>query len=210
MAIKHFPKKGQYIRTSKIRILASQKAMGNTHCKGRIITPELKEKLRISNLGKKHKFSPRPSRRGKLTWNAGTRKIFSFICPICDKSFQVPNQENRKFCSTKCFQVFNRGENNYRWIKDRTKLIKREKRDDSAYKEWRRCVFIRDKFKCKIAMGCFGKITAHHILRWKDYPQFRYKLTNGIILCYFHHPRTRKAENASIPLFQKLIDSHKL
>jgi hypothetical protein len=57
---------------------------------------------------------------------------------------------------------------------------------------------------------CLGKIEAHHILRWKDYPELRYDINNGITLCHFHHPRTKQMETKSTPIFRKLVDNHKL
>lgn len=96
------------------------------------------------------------------------------------------------------------------WIADRSLLIKRQKRNDSAYKEWRRQVWLRDNFKCKIANpDCAGKIEAHHILRWKDFPELRYQLNNGITLCHAHHPRKRAEEKRLITTFKELVSVSK-
>lgn len=101
------------------------------------------------------------------------------------------------------------GINNPRWIKDRTRLAKRQERNDMAYKEWRRQVWIRDKFKCKISnQNCLGRIEAHHILGWTAYPELRYEVNNGITLCHFHHPRKRKDEMILSPFFQELIKTN--
>lgn len=98
------------------------------------------------------------------------------------------------------------GENHPRWIKDRTKLVKRQERNDSAYYAWRREVWLRDNFKCKIANpDCLGKIVAHHILPWSKFPELRYQINNGITLCQAHHPRKRAEEKRLSPYFQKII-----
>ena len=56
---------------------------------------------------------------------------------------------------------------------------KENRRGDSAYEEWRRQVWLRDNFKCKIANpDCKGRIEAHHILSWKDYLELRYEVNN--------------------------------
>ncbi len=103
------------------------------------------------------------------------------------------------------------GENNGIWIKDRSKLAKRQKRNDMAYKEWRMQVYKRDGFKCKINNSdCDGRIIAHHILSWKDYPELRYDVNNGIVLCKHHHPRTRKKEKETQVFFQELLNSKSL
>ena len=98
------------------------------------------------------------------------------------------------------------GENHPRWINDRAKLAKKQIRNDTAYKEWRKNVWIRDKFNCKIKnSSCEGKIVAHHIFGWKDYPDLRYDINNGITLCKFHHPKKRNDEINLQDYFIKLL-----
>jgi hypothetical protein len=78
--------------------------------------------------------------------------------------------------------------------------------DDSAYMEWRKKVKNRDNWRCKIANeDCRGHLQAHHILPWRDYPELRYELNNGITLCHAHHPRKRAEEKRLIPYFQELV-----
>jgi len=98
------------------------------------------------------------------------------------------------------------GSNHPMWIKDRSLLKKREQRNDSAYIAWRREVWLRDNFTCKIANpDCNGRIEAHHILGWKSYPELRYQVNNGITLCHAHHPRKREDEAKLSPYFQSLV-----
>lgn len=97
-------------------------------------------------------------------------------------------------------------EDNPNWITDRSKLKKKEQRNDSAYRKWRYQVWVRDKWKCGIAnIDCNGKIEAHHILTWRDYPELRYQINNGITLCHAHHPRVRAEEKRLIPIFKELV-----
>mgnify|MGYP001579349742 CR=1 FL=1 len=100
------------------------------------------------------------------------------------------------------------GSNNHNWIFDRTKLVKKQERNDYAYKEWRRLVWSRDGFKCKIGnQDCYGRIETHHILNFRDYPELRYEINNGITLCHAHHPRKRVEEAKLIPTFQGIISA---
>ena len=100
-----------------------------------------------------------------------------------------------------------RGENNHRWIKDRTKLKKSDKKHlCNQYKEWMLSVKNRDNWECKINdNNCNGKLEAHHILRWSEFPELRYNINNGISLCHFHHPRKIKDEKKLSQFFTKLI-----
>lgn len=98
------------------------------------------------------------------------------------------------------------GPNNHKWISDRTKLAKRQERNDMAYQEWRKNVWLRDGFKCRISNGdCQGRIEAHHILGWSEHVELRYEVNNGITLCHAHHPRKRAEEKRLAPQFMELV-----
>lgn len=113
------------------------------------------------------------------------------------------SETNKKLRNSLFYQI---GENNPRWIKDRTKLKKQNRRNDMAYIEWRKQVWLRDNFKCKIANpDCKGRIEAHHILGWSQNSELRYEVNNGITLCHFHHPRKRKDEMRLSPYFKSLM-----
>lgn len=98
------------------------------------------------------------------------------------------------------------GKNSPCWIEDRSKLAKRQERNDVAYQDWRKNIWLRDGFKCQILNeNCNGRIEAHHILGWSSYPELRYEINNGITLCHAHHPRKRAEEKQLESVFQALI-----
>ncbi len=105
------------------------------------------------------------------------------------------------------------GENNYRWIEDRTKLktyLDSDEKRSPKYKDWRRMVCNRDSWKCRLLnIDCLGRLEVHHIFNWTDYPELRYIITNGITLCHFHHPRKWEEEKRMIPIFQELLSVSK-
>lgn len=77
------------------------------------------------------------------------------------------------------------GENNYRWIKDRTpeerKAILAE-RTCPEYKRWRKAVLKKDHNTCQCCHTKEG-LEAHHIFNWAEYPHLRFQASNGITLC---------------------------
>lgn len=78
--------------------------------------------------------------------------------------------------------------------------------DDSAYMEWRKTVKNRDGWKCKISnQDCNGRLEAHHILPWRNFPELRYEINNGITLCHAHHPRRWAEEKRLAPYFIELV-----
>jgi hypothetical protein len=100
-------------------------------------------------------------------------------------------------------------ENHPQWIKDRNKIkIGERNLNDPLQKEWRRAVKNRDGWKCKINnKDCKGRLEAHHILDWKNYPELRYEVNNGITLCQHHHPRKKEEVAKLSPYFQNLVAS---
>jgi len=76
----------------------------------------------------------------------------------------------------------------------------------SKYMGWMFSVKMRDNWSCRIAnKDCKGRLEAHHILNWVDYPELRYEINNGITLCHAHHPRKWCEEKRLISEFQRLV-----
>lgn len=60
----------------------------------------------------------------------------------------------------------------------------RVERMEYDYRMWRKQVFERDRFTCQ----CCGKnggtyLQSHHLYNWRDYPDKRYDVENGMTLC---------------------------
>ena len=68
-----------------------------------------------------------------------------------------------------------------------------------AFARWRKEVYKRDGYVCQVC-GAKGEIKAHHILSWKDYPELRFELENGITLCYDCHKKLHKGKTRNNPL----------
>lgn len=197
--------KGQFIKTERIKknCLTCDKKFG--------IYPYQKETTKFCS----HKCWKENCKKNLLIKN----------CVVCEKEFKVHlSRENAKYCSYKCkaksqlgspgwWQGKKRlnmtGENNPTYVKDRTKLQRynddNKDRRSSAYNSWRNDVWKRDNWKCRISNNCKGKIKVHHILSWRNYPELRYNINNGITLCQAHHPLKRAEEKRLIPFFQGLV-----
>lgn len=185
-----------------------------TYRKGRPLSEEHKRKIGLGNKGKIISEEARKkiglAGLGRTPWNKDLKQEYEYTCIVCTEEF-TSTQKSRKFCSVKCSSTQNAGSNNWRWIEDRTQIVGRHNRSfhDSEMKQWRINVYKRDEYTCKINdKECLGRIEAHHILTWKDHPELRYVVANGITLCHFHHPRKRQDEINLAPLYRKLIDNY--
>lgn len=103
----------------------------------------------------------------------------------------------------------NQAEKSHRWIVDRSKVkVGDRSLHDPLYKQWHRSVKNRDDWRCRISNEeCDGRVEVHHILTWKDHPNLRYEINNGITLCHFHHPKSRVDEKKLSPYFQSIVAS---
>lgn len=113
------------------------------------------------------------------------------ICPGCGKPFEA-KASNDKYCSYECWDKkrdMPKGEDHWNW-QGGISLIN-DRHDSREYKEWRLKVYQRDSYKCRYC-GSKEKINAHHIYSWKNYPELRYNIDNGITLCEKCHIELHK------------------
>jgi hypothetical protein len=60
---------------------------------------------------------------------------------------------------------------------------RRQNRNTEDYKQWRADVFERDRYTCQECGQKGGVLNAHHIKSFKDYPDLRTEITNGVTYC---------------------------
>lgn len=166
---------------------------------GHSVSKKTRNKISKSHIGIKHtketKIKIGLAGKGRPSWIKGKKH----------------SEETKKKIREKTIINGNRppvmmGKDNPKWISDRSKLKKSQKRNDSAYQNWSKNVKCRDGWKCKMKdKNCSGKLISHHIYPWSKYKKLRYNLDNGITLCKYHHPKTRREEKLFINIFKELI-----
>lgn len=154
----------------------------DTNHSGRIKKGETRNPNHIKNLRNDYWSNPNISQERKVETKSRLRKSF--------------------------FERISDINNHPRWKKDRSTLVKKEMRNDSAYVAWRREVRKRDGNTCKIKnKDCKGRLEVHHILGWKEYPELRYEVNNGISLCHYHHPKKKEDVDRLIPTFKEMVSN---
>jgi len=67
-------------------------------------------------------------------------------------------------------------------------------RCSTEYKNWRKLVFIRDKYTCRECSIIGDKLNAHHIKPWAKFPELRFEVDNGITLCEECHRELHRGQ----------------
>ena len=123
-------------------------------------------------------------------WQGGIREK---ICQCCGKRIIWKSSKpystfiKQKFCSKKCSDkcgVRYKGKDNPNWKGGR------QIRDMNKQLKWSRKVFKRDNYTCQDCGQRGGDLQAHHIKGFTDYPELRWKLSNGRTLCKKCHYKT--------------------
>jgi len=92
----------------------------------------------------------------------------------------------RSFCSKACADRF----------KDAGKTtLAFRLRTSKRYAEWREAVFERDDYTCQECGQRGGKLNADHIMKFAEYPELRFDVSNGRTLCVACHLLTETFGN---------------
>lgn len=73
-----------------------------------------------------------------------------------------------------------------------------------AYVRWRKRVYARDGYRCRLCGSCDG-LNAHHIKMWARFPSLRFVVSNGITLCRVHHLLVSGREEEYEAAFTRLV-----
>lgn len=110
-------------------------------------------------------------------------------CPVCHNKFEATASRDI-YCSWECSvkdksSYMPRGENHWNWQGGITEENARL-RNSPEYKEWQLAVYKKDNYQCQ-KCGSVTDINAHHIYPWKYFPERRFDVTNGMVLCKHCH-----------------------
>jgi hypothetical protein len=126
---------------------------------------------------KKSTDAAKKARIGNSPWNKGLK----LNCLSNETKKKISDSLKGKYI----------GENNSNWkggITDKNKLA----RCSREFKKWREKVFERDSYKCQHCEQIGGELHPHHILKFSEYIELRFDISNGITLCKKCHQLEHK------------------
>jgi hypothetical protein len=180
---------GIYQRSIETRLKMRKRMLGHKMNAGRIWSESSKEKVRKFRLGKTLSESAKEKLRifhtGLKHSDETKTKISLIQTGKIIPSSRLPRMRQVML-----------GDKNPNW---KGGITKKSQEDRASYlhRDWVRKVFERDNYTCKMP-GCLSKrgceLNAHHIKTYKNYPNLRTSLSNGITLCVPCHNLTKGKE----------------
>lgn len=154
----------------------SESKKGNTYNLGKHHSEETKLKISLSNKdNKKCNLGRHLSDETKLKISKAHKGKFT---GVDNPNFGKHMSEEQKIK----IREANSGANGPNWKGGITPIIKKI-RGSYEYRTWRTTVFERDDYTCQICNTRGGELNAHHVQSFKDYPELRLELSNGITYC---------------------------
>lgn len=149
------------------------------------IYPEVIDKWSENNNKTPYEYSPHSDE--KVWFKCGSQKHTDYIQKISNAvryEFRCPD------CSLEDSSDRMRGSGCHFW-KGGINGENDTERHRREYKEWRTAIYERDNYTCVCCGDRGGKLNAHHINTFADYPELRYDIDNGITLCENCHSSTK-------------------
>jgi 5-methylcytosine-specific restriction endonuclease McrA len=132
------------------------------------------------------------AREANPNYRGGTEKT----CQQCAIKFWArPALEQQKFCSKLCadkggFRYSGKDHPNYR-------ADSRRKNRGGSHHKWAGAVISRDKATCQHCGATEIELHAHHIKPYRDFPDSRFDVDNGMTLCFKCHWAVHTASTAN-------------
>jgi len=138
-------------------------------------------------------------KRKRISWNIGlTKETDKRINYERTTQFKKGHDKGCRFGRDKDCS----GKNHPQWKGGITSLVMKI-RNSKKMKEWRIKVFNRDNYICQECGKKGGKLQAHHVKSFSEYPEYRFGINNGLTLCIECHKKTN-----SYLKFKKKINYH--
>ena len=182
---------GVYKRTNNHKANISKALIGKKH------SSEWSEKIAITKRGTHHSIDSKrkiaEGNRGKVR-TPEMREKYRIASTINMKKRlrngwkQITGMKGLKHseATKNKMSEMRRGDKHWKWAGGITP-INLQIRHSKRYILWRNSVFSRDNWTCQKCKIKGGKLVAHHIKNFSQFPNLRFSLSNGITFHELHH-----------------------
>jgi hypothetical protein len=151
---------------------------------GKKVSEETKKKMSLSKKGKlfskEHLENLRKSHLGQKAWNAGLTKEV-------DDRVRMRVEVRKRMSETHRL----RKKESHLW-KGGINPVNDSIRKSIEFKLWRESIFSRDGWTCQKTGVKGGKLNAHHIKNFSQFPELRFAIDNGVTLSVESHREFHK------------------
>lgn len=169
------------------------RGVGCPYCNGKMVHPN--DSLAAHNPDIINRWSDKND-KSPYEYMLKSNKSVWLKCPLGKHDDYQQTLNNAFQYNYRCPECYNdtisarmRGSGNHFWkggINGENDTLRHRR----EYKEWRTAVYERDDYTCQCCGKKGGKLNAHHINRFSEFPELRYDIQNGITLCTNCHDST--------------------
>lgn len=132
------------------------------------------------------------------------------ICVECHKEFHRKYNNKCKTCCLHCRSALSArlqaAEKSHLWRGGKTSAAM-QIRNSLEYSIWRKGVFARDDYTCRMCCIRGDRLAAHHIKPFSSNPELRTDLGNGVALCWPCHRKVKGRESEWESFFRAIQPS---
>lgn len=153
------------------------------------MTDEQKTKISVAKMG--HVESDATRAKISAAGMGNTHHLGSHHSEETKAKISAANTERVRSPETRAkLSMAQMGSLNHIW-KGGITPVNRLIRTSTKYATWRTAVFERDNYTCQECGGHGGRLEAHHVHEFAEYPEERFIVDNGKTLCLLCHKKTR-------------------
>jgi hypothetical protein len=195
----------EYMQTTNNR--SGNRTYGCPYCSGKIFCKDCSLSATHPDLAKEWHLT----KNKNLTPDDVSRSQQIKVWWMCSKGHEWKTSIALRSCGRKCIcptcATANRsGKNHPNYNPNLTNQDRLSRRDIKECVIWRKEIFVRDDYTCRICDVRGGPLVSHHLMGWRDNPDLRFDNKNGVTICKNCHLNFHKIYGKGSNTLQQFIE----